>query len=427
MLHSKMLLKPVPQTLPPSGAAMDRSLPRPPLWRRARVIAAAAVAALALGGAWLWSVRATPAQPLGHMQLATVRLGEFRDELALRARVEPLRSVQLDAAEAGRVEAVLAADGDKVQAGAPLYRLLSPEQEQLLMQRSAEVAQQMANVSVQRSAQAASLAQNRRELAQLQAGQQQADNELQRASQLAQDGFLSAAALEQAQRQQRLATQLLQQARQDQALEAQTRQQSLDEMARAVQGLQRGLQLLERARDRLLQRAPIAGQLSGFALQPGTSVRLGDRLGRIDDPAGGMQLTAEVDEYYLPRLQAGQSAHSEGKGVLSLAQILPQVQGGKLRVLLRWPAGQAPADLRPGQAVELRLALAQPAPALLLPDGPGVQSQLFVRQGGELRRRAVQLGRRAAGQVEVLSGLVAGDEVLVSQPPSFDLERLTLP
>jgi len=238
---------------------------------------------------------------------------------------------------------------------------------------------------------------------------------------------LSAAALEQAQRQQRLATQLLQQARQDQALEAQTRQQSLDEMARAVQGLQRGLQLLERARERLLQRAPIAGQLSGFALQPGTSVRLGDRLGRIDDPAGGMQLTAEVDEYYLPRLQPGQRAHSEGKGVLSLAQILPQVQGGKLRVLLRWPAGQAPADLRPGQAVELRLALAQPAPALLLPDGPGVQSQLFVRQGGELRRRTVQLGRRAAGQVEVLSGLVAGDEVLVSQPPSFDLERLTLP
>lgn len=295
------------------------------------------------------------------------------------------------------------------------------------MQRSAEVAQQMANVSVQRSAQAASLAQNRRELAQLQAAQQQADMELQRASQLAQDGFLSAAALEQTQRQQRLATQLLQQARQDQALEAQTRQQSLDEMGRAVQGLQRGLQLLERARDRLLQRAPIAGQLSGFTLQPGTSVRLGDRLGRIDDPAGGMQLTADVDEYYLPRLQPGQSAHSEGKGVLSLAQILPQVQGGKLRVLLRWPTGQAPADLRPGQAVELRLALTQPAPALLLPDGPGVQSQLFVRQGGELRRRTVQLGRRAAGQVEVLSGLVAGDEVLVSQPPSFDLERLTLP
>jgi len=38
----------------------------------------------------------------------------------------------------------------------------------------------------------------------------------------------------------------------------------------------------------------------------------------------------------------------------------------------------------------------------------------------------VQLGRRAAGQVEVLSGLNAGDLVLISQPP-FDAERLALP
>ena len=293
------------------------------------------------------------------------------------------------------------------------------------MQRSAEVAQQMANVSVQRSAQAASLAMNRRELAQLQAAEAQAEAEHARQAQLATAGFVSPAAQEQAERQHRLATQLLQQARQDLGLEASTRQQSIDEMARAVQGLQRGLQLLERSRDRLQQRAPIAGQLSGFQLQVGASVRPGDRLGRIDDPASGMQLVADVDEYYLPRLQPGQVATS-ASGRLSLAQTLPQVQGGKVRVLLRWPESTAPATLRPGQAVDLRLQLSEPTPALLLPEGPGVQSRLYVRQGRELHRRTVQLGRRAAGQVEVLSGLNAGDLVLISQPP-FDAERLALP
>jgi len=403
---------------------MDRPLPARHRWPRP--LRLAAWLAVALGGLALLAWQRVPQLPAAHAaQLAPVRAGEFRDELPLRARVEPLRSVQLDAAEAGRVEAVLAQDGDWLEAGAPLYRLHSPEQEQLLMQRSAEVAQQMANVSVQRSAQAASLAANRRELAQLQAAEAQAEAERQRQTQLAAAGFVSSAALEQTERQQRLATQLLQQARVDQRLEADTRQQSIDEMARAVQGLQRGLQLLERSRERLQQRAPIAGQLSGFQLQVGTSVRPGDRLGRIDDPAGGMQLVADVDEYYLPRLQVGQRATS-ASGTLSLAQTLPQVQGGKARLLLRWPAAGAPGDLRPGQAVELRLQLSEPTPALLLPEGPGVQVQLYVKEGTELRRRRVQLGRRAAGQVEVLAGLQVGEQVLISQPPS-DAERLSLP
>ncbi len=379
--------------------------------------------------------RPAQAQWLQAPQLAEVRAGEFRDELALRARAEPLRSVQLDAPEAGRVEAVLARDGDQVQAGTPLYRLQSPEQEQLLLQRGAEVAQQMANVSVQRSAQAASLAANRRELAQLQAGQQQAEAEWARQSALAAEGFVSTAALEQAERAHRLASQLLQQARADQQAEAQTRAQSIAEMARAVQGLQRGLQWLAQSRERLLQRAPMAGQISGLALQVGASVRPGDRLGRIDDLASGMQWVAEVDEYYLPRLQAGLRARSD-RGPLTLAQTLPQVQGGKVRVLLRGAEGAAavsspPAPAaRPGQALAVQLQLSAPTPALLLAEGPGVQPWLYVKsgasQGAELQRRQVRLGRRAAGQVEVLAGLQAGDVVLISQPPS-DAERLRLP
>ena len=403
------------------GAAMDRALPP----RRRRWIAPTVVAATILSAALLAWQRAPRLQVATSPQLAPVRTGTFRDEVALRARVEPLRSVQLDASEAGRVEEVHAHDGDAVAAGAPLFRLQSAEQEQLLMQRSAEVAQQMANVSVERTAQAASLAQNRRELAQLQAAQQQAESDHARQEQLAAAGFVAPAAVEQSRRQQALADRLLQQAEADQREEAAIRDQSIAEMARAVQGLQRGLQLLERTRDRLLQRAPMAGQLSGFQLQVGASVRPGDRLGRIDDPAGGVQLVADVDEFWLARLQVGQLVTSD-VGDLRLAQALPQVQGGKVHVLLRWPDGTSPAALRAGQAVDVRLQLSPPTPALLLPDGPGVQARLYVRQGRELRRRTVQLGRRASGLVEILGGLQAGDEVLVSQPPA-DSETLALP
>ena len=400
---------------------MDRRLPST---RRAWRMPAALLAVVASAAVLAWQ-RAPRVPVAASPQLATVAAGIFRDEVALRARAEPLRSVQLDASEAGRVEAVQAHDGDRVAEGAPLFRLQSAEQEQLLMQRSAEVAQQMANVSVERTAQAASLAQNRRELAQLQAAQQQAEDDWRRQSQLADAGFVAPAAVAQSLRARELADRLLRQAEADQRAEAAIREQSIAEMARAVQGLQRGLQLLERTRDRLLQRAPMAGQLSGFSLQVGASVRPGDRLGRIDDPAGGVQLVADVDEYWLPRLQAGQKVDSE-LGELALAQALPQVQGGKVRVLLRWPEGHAPASLRAGQAVDVRLQLSPPVPALLLPEGPGVQARVYVRDGPRLQRRDVRLGRRAAGLVEILGGLRPGDEVLISQPPA-DSEVLALP
>jgi HlyD family secretion protein len=408
-----------------SGAAMDRALPRAPRWRRVLLrTAIAGVTAIGVG-LLLWQ-RPSQLQVIRVPQLATVVAGEFRDELALRARIEPIRSVLLDAAEPGRVEAVFARDGEWVETGTPLYQLHSPEQEQLLMERSAEVAQQIANVSIQRSAQAASLAQSRRELAQLQASQQQAESEYQRIAKLTREGFMSVAALEQAERHHSLATKLLNQAREDQRFEAEIRQQSLEEMARAVEGLQHGLQLLERARDRLTQHAPTTGRLSGFRLQVGASVRPGDRLGRIDDISGGMQVAAQIDEYYLPRLEPGLEAHSSA-GMLTLTQTLPQVQDGRVQVILQWPEGVSPsANLRPGQTLEARLQLSSPSPALLLPDGPGVQSELYVREGEQLIRRHAQLGRRAAGRVEVLAGLQSGDEVLISSPPS-NAARFALP
>jgi len=187
-----------------------------------------------------------------------------------------------------------------------------------------------------------------------------------------------------------------------------------------------GSALLERSRQRLTQPAPLSGRISGFQLQVGTSVRPGDRLGRVDDPAGGVQLVAEIDEFYLPRLQPGQEA-SSSVGNLALAQALPQVNNGKVKVLLRWPdAAAVPTGLRPGQGVDVRLQLSAATPALLLPDGPGVQTPVYVQVGNELHHRAVRLGRRAAGQVEVLAGLRAGEKVLISQPPS-DAPRLALP
>src|SRR5688572_897107 len=100
----------------PSGVAMDRAAPATPRWRRR--VASIPIVLLTIGFALLLLFRPSHVQVVDSPRLATVIAGEFVDELALRARVEPLQSVQLDAVEAGRVEAVFAQDGAQVLAGA---------------------------------------------------------------------------------------------------------------------------------------------------------------------------------------------------------------------------------------------------------------------------------------------------------------------
>ena len=43
---------------------------------------------------------------------------------------------------------------------------------------------------------------------------------------------------------------------------------------------------------------PWRADSSGFALQPGQSLRPGEHVARIHDLAAGLQLAAEVDEFY---------------------------------------------------------------------------------------------------------------------------------
>jgi len=74
---------------------------------------------------------------------------------------------------------------------------------------------------------------------------------------------------------------------------------------------------------------------------------------------------------------------------------------------------------RPGAAVKARIVVATKPAALVVPLG-AVQSMdgkdvVFVRTGDTYTARAVTLGARDAGQVEVTEGLKAGEEVVVEQ------------
>ncbi|MEO3715403.1 efflux RND transporter periplasmic adaptor subunit [Roseateles flavus] len=407
-----------------SGAGMDRALPpgRWKRWRRAGWLLLPACAALA------WALAPEGLRvPAEGLQLATVQRGPFRDDIALRAQVQPQHQLMIDATEGGRVEAVLVRDGQAVRAGQPLVQLSSPQREQEVLARTAEVAQQLANLSTLRAAQAGAQAQWRRELAQRRHELTLAGEEAERQQALAAQGFVSPLAERNARRQAELQRQLLQQAEQDSQAELQVRAQTVSEMERAVQGLSAGLALVRQAAERLTVRAPADGQLSGFSLQPGSVIRAGERLGRIDDLRSWL-LSAEVDEFYDARIQPGLTGQLLQGGKtwpLLLRERQATVQQGRFKVELAF-AGDAPEGLRPGQGFELSLRLGAPAQALWLPtgaylaDGGGARVYVLDPDGRHARHRPVQLGRRSSAQVEVLGGLRAGEQVLVGPTAAYE-------
>lgn len=411
---------------PHSGAAMDRPLTSRPRWQRRAALAAGGGSLL---GLLLW--QGLPLLSLGapvrlsDVDLSTVQAGQFRDDLVSRASVAPLQSVLLDSVEDGRVESVLVNDGATLTRGQLMFRLSSPQREQELLARSAEVAQQLANLSSLRSQWMAARAAQRRALTQAEFELAAGRRNHGRTAELASAGFVSPAALQESAellaQQQRLLAQL----QADGAAELATREQSLHEMERAVQGLERRLQSQRASTDALSVRAPADGRLTGFSLQVGETVHPGARLGRIDS-AANFKLVTRVDEFYLGRIAVGQPASVELGGqvhALSVARIDPQVKDGRFSVELGFDA--APPALQVGQNLDCRLTLGASSPALLLGDGPfyvesgGAWVFVLDAAGREAQRRPVRLGRRAAGLIEVLGGLVPGERVIVSSYRPF--------
>ena len=413
------------------GVSMDTPLP-PPRRLRTMVAVVAAGAGIALAGLALRQLQPRGLQvPLAKARFATVEQGLFRDELALRAVAAPLKTVMLDAVDSGRVEEVLVRDGDSVRQGAVLFRLSNPQRHLELLARESEHAQQISNLTNLRVAAEASRTQRQRRVSDQAFAVMQAEKQHQRNLALSDKGFLSAAALEESA--DRLAQQrkLLAAETDSNATESAIQQDALRQMEQAIARLDAGLRVVGATIDGLTVRAPASGRLTDFHLQVGETVRPDQHLGRIDDLAR-FKLSAQVDEYYLGRVAVGLHGSASIGGnawPVTVSGVYPQIKDGHFTLELMFDGAQTP-PLRPGQSSEISLALGGARKALLLPfdawlgDGGGQWAYVLEPDGTLARRRAIRTGRRSQNQVELLSGLAAGERVLVSPTAAYGVSPL---
>jgi len=167
----------------------------------------------------------------------------------------------------------------------------------------------------------------------------------------------------------------------------------------------------------------------------GESKARGERLGQIDD-VDRFKAVALVNEFYLNRVRVGQQALLEFNGrdyLLEVSKIYPEVQASQFEVDFGF-MGDAPQDIRRGQTLQMRLVLGDTTErATLLANGPffndtgGAWVFVLDPDGNIATRRPVQLGRRNPSTIEVESGLVAGDQVIISSYANFiEVDRLLI-
>jgi HlyD family secretion protein len=205
------------------------------------------------------------------------------------------------------------------------------------------------------------------------------------------------------------------------------RLQQQPQIAQQIAMLQESLKITRDKLRNLTARAPVAGLITAMDLTVGQNRGRGDRLAEIT-PDTGFKLSGTIDEYYLGRLREGQSGRAERGDMqwpLQVTRVYPQVKDGGFKVELAFD-GATPDGLLRGQSLQGRLSLGEDQPGLVLETGAFLEASggdwVFVLDpdGATAHRRRVKLGRRNAEQVEVLSGLEAGERVMVSDYTGLD-------
>lgn len=200
-----------------------------------------------------------------------------------------------------------------------------------------------------------------------------------------------------------------------------TSQQNLDE-AKAKLDAARARQTLDQVRlDKTVIRAPFAGTVGLRLVSPGAYVKPGDDIANLES-LGSMKLDFRVPETYLARLGVGQTltvrvdAYPEQGFEGTIYAIDPALDPETRTVLLRARLPNKGNKLRPGLFARVSLILERRENALVAPEQaivPMGQTPFVYRVvDGKAVMTPVKLGLRRPGQVEILDGLNAGDQVV---------------
>jgi len=406
-----------------TGSAMDRRIERPRIDRRWRWIAAAVgLVALLLIGWRLIPSSGSADVAAADIETGTVTRDRFEDYLPVRATVAPNVTTFVGAVSGGQVEKLLVQDGTAVTEGQPLATLLNPSLKLDVLTREAEIAGQLGTLSGDELALEKSRLDRSNETSSASYDLIKARRDLSIRQQLHDQGFLSDQGVKSYQEEAAYQQKRLAQLQSGQSREDRTADLQASRLADTRARLTSNLDAVRAGLDALIVKAPVAGRLTNFTIQPGQMLKAGDQVGQVDSE-GSWKLVADVDEYYLGRVAVGQRAAGDNGLSLTVTKVLPAVSNGRFRIELGF-VGAPPKGLNRGQTADIRVTLGSAREALLAPVGgwldAGNSAFVLDADGRHARRRAIRTGTRNPEQVEILSGLQPGDRIVTSNTAAYD-------
>ncbi|MFN6971687.1 MAG: efflux RND transporter periplasmic adaptor subunit [Rheinheimera sp.] len=410
---------------------MDKKITSPGWKKQLRPLL---LGSLALGGtalAYAWS-HATPAGSSQHvalqgLQISAVQQGIFQDTLAVRGQVRPKTTVYLDSIAGGQVEEKLVEHGDFVQQGQPLLRLSNTALQLEVMSREAQATEQLNFLRNTQMTMETNRLNLRRDLLEIDLQIRQLQRRLKQSEQLKASNLIAADTLTQLQDDLQYFEQRKQLTLEQQRQENSVRQLQLTQLEESAQMLQSNLQLARSNLDNLLVRAPVSGYLSELNVEVGESKERGARLGQIDIP-DEFKLVLQLDEFYLNQISREMPVRIQAGTELIeavVSKVDSRVIQSQFQVEVALPKNIS--GIRRGQSLDAELVLGgDKTNALLLNRGAFFASTgghwVYVvdANGAQAQRREIRLGKRNQNYFEVLEGLTAGEQVIISGYGNFE-------
>jgi HlyD family secretion protein len=417
------------------SSSMDRPIARPHWVRRRALWIVAAVLVLAafafvFPALRRWSAAETSVA-IDRIRIGTVSRGDLIRDVSAQGSIVAAFSPTLTSPARGTAR-VDVNPGEVVERGRILVRVESPEVDSRLAQERSALVSLQADWQRQKILAQQSRVQSEQDIGLLEVELEAANRALDRAERIRAEGLLNAVEYEEAQDGVKVAGLKLELARKKAQYDAETQEFEVSDRASRVERQRLVVEDLQRQVEDLSIRSPVDGLVSRVSINDRDSVTAGQEIVTIVD-LSAFEVEVMIPEIYSDELSPGVAAtitydNREWQGAVK--SISPEVEGSRVRTRVEF-VGAAPENLKQNQRVSTRLLLENKGDVLKVQRGPFLENsngrQAYVVEDGIAVLRPVRIGSLSVSEVEILSGLEVGDQIVISDTSRFEgAERVLL-
>ncbi len=357
------------------------------------------------------------------VRIAKVTRGTLTRDVVADGRVVAANSPMLYAIAGGTVE-FLVRPGDKVIHGQVLARIESPDLQSRLTQELATLAGFEAGVGRAGLDIEHGRANGRKLIAQAEVDLQGASREVEINKKMFEKGVIPELELRRSEDNLRKAEISLKHAQIEAGLlgkeggfDLGTKKQTLDRQREIVRDLQRQVTALE-------IKSPVDGQVGQLAVAQRATVPANAAVITVVD-LGAFELEIKVPDAFARDIAMGMAAEIRS-GTTTYAgrvrSVSPEVVDGSVATRIEF-GDKRPEGLRQNQRLGARILIEEKPNVLKVDRGPFVEAGggnvVYVMAGEVAERRTVKLGAIGLDAVEILSGAMEGDDIVVSGSDGF--------